>query len=219
MALGLLKGFFLPLPVFDFVFDVVDPLSTSEAAAASGSSTAPRVLVEGSDASCGGKGFIEPSVSLSTAPSTFSVGAGAVLVDVSEPEFGAVLLSAAVIPTTEFPGSSAPLAKVAELAWSTAVVVADGTSTDVGSKGISCSRNASMSGFRDAPAAAGVLSEIPNRISPSNASPDSRSSALRLVGVIPFSRRAISARRSLFADIMSWPRSTMGGVADAVVYV
>ncbi len=165
LGLGLLKGFFLPV-FFVFDLDVVEPLSTSEAAAASGSSTAPRVLVEGPDASCGGKGFMEPSVSLSPAPSTSSVRAGIVLVVAGELELGAVLLSAAVIPTTEFPGSSAPLAKVAELAWSTAVVVADGTSTDVGSKGISCCSNASMSGFRDAPDAAGVLCAIPNRISP-----------------------------------------------------
>ena len=150
------EGFFLPV-FFVFALDVVDPLSTSEDAAASGSSAAPRVLVGGPDASCGGKGFIEPSASLSTAPSTSSIGAGTAIEVAGELELGAVLLSAAVIPTTEFPGSSAPLVKVAELAWSTAVVVAAGTSSDVGSKGTSCCRNASMSGFRDAPDAAGVL--------------------------------------------------------------
>ena len=97
---GVLKGFFLPLFVLDFVFDVVDPLSTSEAVAASGPSTAPRVLVGGPDAYCGGKGFMEPSVSLSTAPSTSSVGAGTAIVVVGELEVGAMLFFAVVTPTT-----------------------------------------------------------------------------------------------------------------------
>ena len=159
-----MKGFFLPLFVLDFVFDVVDPLSTSEAVAASGPSTAPRVLVGGPDAYCGGKGFMEPSVSLSTAPSMSPVGAGIAIVVAGKLELGTVLLSAAVIPTTEFPGSSAPLAKVAELAWSTAVVVAEGTEAGVGLLDTCCSRNASMSGCRDIAEAALVFCAIPSNI-------------------------------------------------------
>ena len=93
---------------------------------------------------------------------------------------GAVLMSAAVIPTAEFPGSSALFAKGTELAWSTAAVVADGTATGVRLGDTCCARNASKSGFREAVEAAVVFCAIPARISASNASPDSISSAVQL---------------------------------------
>ncbi len=92
---------------------------------ASGSSAAPGVLVDGPDASCGGNGLMDPSLSLTTAPSTSLSDGWVAVVVVCEGVAGVVLRSVAGGPTTEFPGSSAPLARDAELAWSTAVVVAD----------------------------------------------------------------------------------------------
>ena len=127
---GLLNGLgFGPAKGFLFFFDLYlerGSLSTSEPVAASGSSLAPGALTEGPDASCGGNGLMDPSVSLSTAPSTSSFDGWVVVVVACEPVAGVALKSVAGRPTTEFPGSSVvPLAKAAELAWSTAVVVAD----------------------------------------------------------------------------------------------
>ena len=101
--------------------------------------------------------MIDPSVSLSTAPSTSSVDGWVAVVIAGELLAGAVLMSAAVIPTAEFPGSSASFDKGAELAWSTAAVVADGTATGVRLRDTCCARNASKSGFSDAVEAAEVL--------------------------------------------------------------
>ena len=68
---------------------------------------------------------MDPSASLSTAPSTSSLDGWVAVVVACETAADAVLESAAGRPTTEFPGGSAPLARGAEPAWSTAVVVAD----------------------------------------------------------------------------------------------
>ncbi len=77
MGFGLLNGLrFGPSKGFFFLFFVLDlgtgSVSEWESVAASGSSTAQGVPVDGPDASSGGNGLKDPSVSLLTAPLTSS---------------------------------------------------------------------------------------------------------------------------------------------------
>ena len=107
---GLANGFFLPFLTNFLVFPL--PVSLEKPSPADSDSPADSVLVAGSVApTCfvgdGGKGFIDPSLSLST-PLQIAVSAPGVCTVSDGPEVNEVSPSAALaIPAVEFPASPA----------------------------------------------------------------------------------------------------------------